>query len=319
VTTGTSTPTDRARFDELVAVLRVPVIAAPMTGVSSLELMAAASAAGIGASFPVHNAGTVVELDRWLGELAAPGAAAAAGPVIPNLVVHRTNTLLAEELAVVVRHGVPAVITSVGSPRDVVGPLHDAGILVLSDVASLRHADRAVAAGADGLVLLSAGAGGQTGWANPLAFVRAVRSWWDGPLVLAGGVVDGASVLAAQVAGYDLVYMGTPFIATTESAAAPAYREAVVRASMDDIEILHATGLASSMIRSPDAGVPASDAPPTTAYDAAILRASGGPATRFSAGHSVVGVDAVVPVAELVARVAREYDAARAGLARWSR
>ena len=120
--------------------------------------------------------------------------------------------------------------------------------------------------------------------------------------------------------GYDLVYMGTPFIATTESAAPTAYREAVVRASMDDIEILNATGVAASMIRSADAAAPVGDAPPRSGYDAAILRATpDGPATRFSAGHSVAGVEAVVPVAELVARVAREYDDARVALGRWAR
>jgi nitronate monooxygenase len=133
----------------------------------------------------------------------------------------------------------------------IIGPLHDAGIEVFSDVASMRHVHRAIEAGVDGLVLLTAGAGGQTGWANPLAFIRAVRKEWDGPVVLAGGVADGTSLLAALVAGYDLAYMGTAFIATTESSAAQPYKQAVVTSSLDDIELTSRfTGIPTSMIRS---------------------------------------------------------------------
>jgi nitronate monooxygenase len=172
------------------------------------------------------------------------------GPLIPNLVVHKTNVRLADDVAVLAAHRVPAVITSVGSPEPVVGRFHEAGVLVLSDVASMRHAERAIAVGADGLVLLTAGAGGQTGWANPFAFARAVRRVWDGPMILAGGVSDGASLLAALVAGFDLVYMGTPFIATTESAAPQAWKDAVVAAGIDDIELTsELTGLPTSVIR----------------------------------------------------------------------
>jgi nitronate monooxygenase len=291
--------------------LRLPLIAAPMTGVSGFDLVAAATAAGIAASFPAHNAGPPEVLDRWLERLELRGSAAA-GPVIPNLIVHRSNVHLGEHLAVVTRHAVPAVITSVGSPRDVVGPLHDAGILVFADVASMRHAERAIASGADGLVLLSAGAGGQTGWANPLVFGRAVRAIWAGPLILAGGVVDGQSLLAALVAGYDLAYMGTPFIATTESAAGPEYKDAVVAASMDDIELTSAlTGLPSSMIRLADPAPPV-PAAATSGFDAAMFERvdSGDRPQRFSAGHSVAAVDTIVDVAALVDRLAQEFHAA---------
>ena len=114
-----------------------------------------------------------------------------AAPVCANLIVHRSNARLAQDLQVLLRHRPEMVITSVGSPAPVIGPLHDAGALVFADVASIRHAERAVAAGADGLVLLTAGAGGQTGWLNPFVFVRAVRAFFDGPLVLAGGIADG--------------------------------------------------------------------------------------------------------------------------------
>lgn len=184
------------------AQFRIPLIAAPMTAVSGFEIAAASVAAGIGGAFPVHNAPSPTAVDGWLQKLDG-----GPGPVIPNLLVHRTNARLADDLAVIAAHQVPAVITSVGSPEPVIGPLHDAGTLVVSDVASMRHVERAIAAGADGLVLLTAGAGGQTGWANPLVFARAVRRVWDGPMILAGGVTDGTSMLAALVAGYDLVYV----------------------------------------------------------------------------------------------------------------
>ena len=126
------------------------------------------------------------------------------------------------------RHRPEMVITSVGSPAPVIGPLHEAGALVFADVASIRHAERAVAAGADGLVLLTAGAGGQTGWLNPFVFVRAVRAFFDGPLVLAGGITDGHALRAAQALGCDLAYMGTKFIATRESMADARYKEMLV-------------------------------------------------------------------------------------------
>lgn len=208
------------------------------------------------------------------------------------------------------------MITSVGSPADVVGELHESGTLVLHDVASMRHVDRAIDAGVDGLVLLAAGAGGQTGWANPLVFARAVRARWDGLLVLAGGITDGTSLLAALVAGYDLVSVGTPFIATTESAASGAYKEAVVEASMDDIEVTDAlTGLASSMIRT--GVVPTSGPEVAGRFDARTVTeaGAGGSATpttaRYSAGQSTTCVDSVVDVHALVARFERELETAR--------
>ncbi|MEV6337805.1 nitronate monooxygenase [Nocardia vinacea] len=291
---------------------RIPLIAAPMTGVSGLELAVAAADSRIGASFPVHNAASSAEVDRWLRHLEQrPGL------VIPNLVVHRTNARLAADIAVITAHRVPAVITSVGSPAHVVGPLHDAGVLVFSDVASLRHVERAIAAGVDGLVLLTAGAGGQTGWANPFAFIRAVRRIWDGPLVLAGGITDGASMAGAIVAGCDLVYMGTPFIATAESAAHESYKQAVVCASMDDIELTSAlTGLPTSMIRADTVNTETQRA--ATGFDAAELGQGGQQqlsvqARMFSAGHGVAGVHDIVAVADLIDRVEREFTAARTG------
>ncbi|GAB1512586.1 NAD(P)H-dependent flavin oxidoreductase [Actinophytocola sp. KF-1] len=165
--------------------------------------------------------------------------------------MHRTNERLAADVDCLVRRRVEIVITSVGSPAAVVGPLHDAGCLVFADVATMRHVDRALDVRVDGLVLLTAGAGGQTGSANPFAFVRAVRARFDGPIVLAGGVSDGAAVLAARALGADLCYLGTKLIATTESLADDAYRQAVVDAGLDDVvETSLPSGLPANFLRS---------------------------------------------------------------------
>ncbi|WP_166350804.1 NAD(P)H-dependent flavin oxidoreductase [Phytoactinopolyspora limicola] len=293
--------------DAWVDRLRIPVVAAPMTGVSGPALVIEACRSGVIGSFPTHNAATLDELDRWLGGVAESLAGVRAAPVAPNLVVHRTNHRLAAEVECLTRHNVELVITSVGSPAQVVAPLHEAGSLVFADVASLRHIDRAAEAGVDGLVLLTAGAGGQTGSANPLAFVRAARQRFDGVLVLAGGISDGASVLAARALGADLAYMGTKFIATTESLARPAYRAALVGASLDDVaETSVLSGLPANFLRT------------WLEREAREGAGDGGFSYRslsdgrdvWAAGHSVSGVDRIRSVADLVERTDHEYRAA---------
>jgi nitronate monooxygenase len=205
--------------------LSLPLIAAPMFLVSGVELVVAACRNGVIGSFPTVNCRSSEQLDQWLTDIDirlkvhSDASGKPSAPVCANLIVHRSNARLEQDLAVLLRHRPEMVITSVGSPAPVIGPLHEAGALVFADVASIRHAERAVAAGADGLVLLTAGAGGQTGWLNPFVFVRAVRAFFDGPLVLAGGISDGHALRAAQALGCDLAYMGTKFIATRESMA----------------------------------------------------------------------------------------------------
>jgi nitronate monooxygenase len=269
-------------------------------------------------AFPAANAGGAEELDRWLTEIEAAeaGAGESVAPHCPNLIVR--DPRLAEHLEVVVAHRVELVIASVGSPAPVVGPLHEVGALVLADVATLAHARKAVAAGVDGLVLLSAGAGGQTGWMNPFAFTRAVREFFAGPVVLAGGISDGHALRAAQTLGADLAYMGTRFIASRESMAAPAYKQMLVDSSLDDVVLTAAfTGLPASILAP---SIRAAGLDPTaldesiTADDAAALygaRATGAGPRRwsdiFSAGHSVSGVDQVESVAEIVERTRVEH------------
>ncbi|MEZ5231265.1 MAG: nitronate monooxygenase [Acidimicrobiales bacterium] len=294
-------PTERTsshaarRLDELLAPLRLPAVAAPMTGVSTPALVAAACAAGVIGSFPTSNAPSEAALDEWFDQIGADAAAAAKpaartpGPVAANLIVGRQNRRLDADVDCVCRRSVPLVITSVGSPAPVVEPLHAAGCLVFADVASIAHARKALAAGADGLILLSAGAGGHTGWANPLAFVRGVRSFFDGPLGLAGGMADGAALWSAVCAGYDFGLFGTRFIATAESGASPRWRQALADATMDDITVAPAPN-----------GVPAS-----------MLPEGAG-----SGGHTVNAVHGDVAVAALVDELEAGWSAARARTAR---
>ena len=315
-------------FDALSQRLALPLIVAPMFLVSGVDLVSAACASGVIGSFPTVNCRTAEELDAWLREIQsrnakeADAAGAAIAPWCANLVVHRSNGRLMDDLAVLVRHRPQIVITSVGFPAPVLAQLHDCGALVFADVASIRHAERAIEAGADGLVLLTAGAGGQTGWLNPLAFVSAVRGFFDGPLVLAGGISDGAALFAAQAMGCDLAYMGTKFIATRESMAKAEYRDMLVAARADDILLTRAfTGLETNMLRPSivAAGLDPENLPARGAIDIAKDISIEGRASRparwkdiWSAGHSVSGVDAVKSVRELVEQTAREYDAASA-------
>lgn len=321
----------------LASRLKLPLIAAPMLRVSGPDLVSAACRRGVIGAFPTVNARGADGLDAWLSRIAADCAAAPGptAPVCPNIIMRSDPAQLAADLRVLVRQRVELVIASVGSPEAVVAPLHDIGCLVLADVASVRHAEKALAAGADGLVLLSAGAGGQTGWANGMSFARAVRGMFDGPLVLSGGISDGAALWAARTLGCDLGMMGTRFIATTESLAQPAYRQMLVDSRLDDVMLTRAfTGLDTNMLRPSvlAAGLdPQALAGPVTPEQARALfsahhgvaRAGGnGPDPSsdpgpkrwvdiWSAGHTVSAVDAVQPAAALIDQLAGEYAEAR--------
>lgn len=320
--------TGETAFAAIRSRLRVPLIAAPMFLVSGVELVTAACCNGVIGAFPTANCRSAEQLDLWLAEIRSrlrrqeDGAGVAAAPFCANLIVHKSNPRLSEDLGVLLHHAPELVITSVGSPAPVVGPLHDRGAVVLADVATLRHAERAAAAGADGLVLLTAGAGGQTGWLNPLVFVRAVRKFFAGPIVLAGGICDGHALFAAEMLGCDLAYMGTKFIATRESMADDRYKDMLVASSADDIVLTRAfTGLQTNMLRPSiiAAGLDPDHLPERGSIDVAddisIEAREARPARWrdiWSAGHATSGVDAIVPVADLVARTLEEYRAARA-------
>jgi len=304
--------------------LSLPLIAAPMFLVSGPDLVVAACTEGVIGSFPSVGTRTVEEFAAWLAQVRArldaheQASGRRAAPFAPNLVVHKSNPRVADDLRAVIAARAELVIASVGSPKDIVAPLHDVGCLVLADVATVRHAEKAVEAGADGLILLTAGAGGQTGWANPFAFARAVRAFWDGPMVMAGGISDGHALYAARALGCDLAYMGTRFIATEESLAKPAYKQMLVDSRLDDVLLTTAfTGLQTNMLRPSivAAGLDPDHLPARGAIDIAkdiSVAERERPGTKrwkdvWSAGHSVSGVDAVVTVRELVARTRREF------------
>ncbi|MAZ01522.1 MAG: 2-nitropropane dioxygenase [Sneathiella sp.] len=315
-------------FTALKNSLRLPLIAAPMFLVSGVELVVATCAAGVIGSFPTANCRSTEELDHWIKEIENRLATAAAegtsplAPYCPNLIVHKSNSRVMADLDVLLRHRPKIVITSVGPPTPVLEPLHDIGTLVFSDVATVHHAEKAVAAGADGLVLLTAGAGGQTGWINPFVFVQDVRRFFDGPIVLAGGITDGRSLQVAEALGCDLGYMGTRFIATEESMASPVYKQMLVDSRADDILLTKAfTGLPANMLKAsilragldPDNLAERGEIDITKDINPEVKESD---PKRWkdiwSAGHTVSGVSAVKTTAELVAEIADEYAAARA-------
>ena len=301
--------------------LRLPLIAAPMLRVSGVDLVTSVCRSGAIGAFPTANARSVDELDAWLDQIERGIAdlGRPAAPYCPNLIIRQPR--FKDDLACLVKHKVEMVITSVGSPAAAVAPLHDVGCLVLADIASLRHAEKAIEAGADGLILLSAGAGGQTGWANPFAFVRAVRAMFDGPIVLAGGVTDGVALAAARLLGCDLAYMGTRFIAAGESMANDAYRQMLVASTLDDVMLTKAfTGLDASMLRPSiiAAGLDPANLDEQVSEARAREKFGGknseeGPKRWiqvWSAGHSVSGVHSVMAAADIIDEIAAQYDAA---------
>ena len=220
---------------EMLAVQRAPLIAAPMTDVSGPELVVACMRAGIVGSFPTTNARGQEELVDWFAHIDAELTGDAAYAV--NIPLRLAGTRAEEHLDAALSSRCSAVIVSVGSPAGLVAPVHDAGRVVIAVVATLHHARRAMDAGADALVLLSAGAGGFTGWMNPFAFVRAVRGITEAPLILAGGVADRASLNAALTLGCDGAYLGSPLIAAAESRATDDWATVVVESGLDDVAL----------------------------------------------------------------------------------
>jgi nitronate monooxygenase len=293
----------------ILARLRVPMVAAPMFLVSGPALVVAATNAGIVGAFPTLNARTPEQLDEWLARIARECAGADGVPAA-NLILHASNPRREADLELVVEHRVPVVIASVGSPAPVVDPVHRYGGLVISDVASVRHARKAADAGADALVLLTAGAGGNTGWLNPFAFVEEVRRFFGGPLLVAGGITNGRQIAALQVAGADLAYVGTPFIAAGESMASDAYKAAVVAAGADDIVTTDAvTGIAANFLRSSLLEQGIIDERGRVLERAPLEIAAW--KSAWSAGHGAGSVRAVEPARAIVDRFHESWTHAR--------
>jgi nitronate monooxygenase len=223
-----------------------------MLRISGVELTAAACVNGVIGSFPTVNAREPEQLDAWLTQIeqACERAERPTAPVCPNVLMRTDPAKLDADVDVLVKHRVEMVLASVGSPEKYVNKLHDIGCFVLADVGSVRHAEKALASGVDGLVLLSAGAGGQTGWANGMSFVREVRKLYDGPLVLAGGISDGQALWASQVLGCELALMGTRFIATEEALADPRYKTMLIDSGLDDVQLTRGiSGIDANFLR----------------------------------------------------------------------
>jgi nitronate monooxygenase len=290
----------------------LPLIAAPMFLVSGPELVVAACREGVIGSFPTPNARTPEILDQWLDEMTSRlKAINKAAPLAANIVVHPSNTRLDDDLKIIEKYKVPLVITALGSPKKIVERVHAYGGAVFADVNSVRFARKAAEAGVDGLVLVASGAGGHTGNMTGFSFVPAVRAFFNGTIVLGGGISDGRAIRAAEVLGADLAYMGTRFIATDESLAHTDYRQMLVESSIDDlihtnaITGVHANWLRPSLER---AGI-----------DPAVLETnpevdftdpqSGAKrwANTWSAGHGVGTIDRIEPVKSLVDRLKQEY------------
>ncbi len=298
-------------FEEMLGKMRIPVIAAPMFLVSGPDLVTACCRSGVIGSFPTINARTPEILNEWLTQIksdleASPNAL----PAAVNLVVHRTNERLAADLDLVVEYEIPLTIASVGNPTPVVERVHQYGGIVLADVATVRHARLAIDAGVDGLILLCGGAGGNTGWLNPFAFVADVREFYDGPLGVAGSIASGRAIRAIEVLGADFAYMGTHFISATESMAVDGYREMIVESRADDIKLTdEVTGIPANFLRP---SMERAGFKPTRNKDDAFsveheLAAFRAWKDVWSAGQAVGRTKQICPVETIVTELESEY------------
>lgn len=291
--------------------LRLPIIVAPMFLTSDPGLVISACKAGLLGSLPSLNQRDSKGFDDWLTHIGTTLAAEPnAAPFAVNLIVHNTNPRLKDDLEVVLRHRVPVVITAFGLEPDLIAAVHDYGGLVLHDVASRRHAERAAEAGVDGLIVLGAGAGGHTGHISPFAAVAEARQAFDGLIILAGAISSGADIAAARAIGADLVSMGTRFIATQEAGVSDAQKAMMLTAQSADVVTTAAlTGNAANFLRP---SLTAAGVDPANPYPSPSARPW---RDIWSAGQGVGTIGDIPTVAELASRLGEEYRAALQRLA----
>jgi len=306
--------------------LPLPIIGAPLFIISNPKLVVAQCIAGVVGSMPALNARPAEQLDEWLAEITETLAAhdrrhpdRPAAPFAINQIVHKSNDRLEHDLAVCAKYKVPIVITSLGARTDLNDAVHGWGGVVMHDIINNTFARKAIEKGADGLVAVAAGAGGHAGVKSPFALIAEIREWFDGPLALSGAIASGGAVLAAQAMGADFAYVGSAFIATDEARAVDAYKAMIVGSSSDDIVYSSLfTGVLGNYLKGsirnagldPDA-LPESD--PSKMSFAGDARKAW--KDIWGCGQGIGAIKAVVPAAELVARLGREYEAARAKLA----
>ena len=311
-----------APFDRL----RLPVIGSPLFIVSGPELVIAQCKAGIVGSFPALNARPSGVLDEWLHQITEELAAhnrdnpdSPAAPFAVNQIVHKSNNRLDEDMEVCAKWQVPMIITSLGAREEINQAAHSYGAVVMHDIINNKFAHKAIEKGADGLIAVATGAGGHAGVKSPFALIQEIREWFDGPVALSGSIANGGAILAAQAMGADFAYIGSAFIATEEARALDAYKQCVVDSTSDDIVYsnlftgVHGNYLAPS-IR--NAGLDPENLPES---DPSKMN-FGGDAKKawkdiWGCGQGISAVKKVVPTAELVARLKREYQEARTRLA----
>lgn len=304
--------------------LALPVIGSPLFIVSNPKLVIAQCKAGIVGSMPALNARPASQLDEWLHEIEEALAAhdrdhpdRKAAPYAINQIVHKSNTRLEEDMAVVVRRKVPIVITSLGARTDVNEAIHSYGGIVLHDIINNMFARKAVEKGADGLVAVAAGAGGHAGVKSPFALVQEIREWFDGPIALSGAISTGGAVLAAQAMGADFAYIGSAFIATEEARASDAYKQAIVAGTSDDIVYSSLfTGVHGNYLKPSirNAGLDPDNLPES---DPSKMSFSDGESSKkawkdiWGCGQGIGAIKQVSTTADYVARLKREYQEAR--------
>ncbi len=309
--------------------LAVPVIGAPLFIVSNPNLVLAQCKAGIVGAFPALNARPVEVLDEWLHRITETLAAydrdhpeRPAAPFAINQIVHRSNNRLEQDLALTVKHRVPIVITSLGAREDLNQAIHSYGGLVFHDVINQTFARKAIEKGADGLILVAAGAGGHAGVQSPFALVQETRQWFNGPIALSGSIATGRAILAAEALGADFAYIGTPFIATQEANATDSYKQAIVAGAAADIVYSSLfTGVHGNYLRRSieNAGLDPENLP---AGDVKKMNfqssGSQGPVKAWKdiwgSGQGIGVIDSVVPASERVAAFVAQYREARAAL-----
>ena len=306
--------------------LPLPVIGSPLFIISNPQLVIEQCKAGIVGSMPALNARPAELLDEWLAEITETLAAynranpdKPAAPFAINQIVHKSNERLEHDMQVCAKYKVPIIITSLGAREDVNAAVHGWGGIVLHDIINNKFARKAIEKGADGLIAVAAGAGGHAGVKSPFALIHEIREWFDGPLALSGSMGTGDAILAAQAMGADLAYIGSAFIATEEARASAEYKQMIVASNSDDIVYsnlftgVHGNYLRGSVVA---AGLDPENLPES---DPSKMNFGGGAAKAWKdiwgSGQGIGAVKEVMPAAQLVARLKREYQAARARLA----
>jgi nitronate monooxygenase len=295
----------------------LPVIAAPMFLVSGPELVIECCKNGVVGTFPALNERTSKGFEQWLIEIKEAlsefekTTGKKAAPFGVNLIVHPTNTRLQKDVEICVKHKVPLVITSLGAISILVDAIHSYGGLVYHDIVKKRHAEKAAEAGVDGLILVSAGAGGHAGTINPMALIKDVRKVFDKTIVLAGAISTGTDIASVLQMGADMAYMGTRFINTTESRAQEEYKEMIVNSTSD--KIIHTaavSGIPANFMEASleAAGIKPEDYKKEGKLDPGLDMNSEAKAwkTIWSAGHGVSAIDDVPSTKELIDRLRAE-------------